>query len=143
MAVVQEIAAQVLELDPHPLPAIVLVIDAAFGLAVRVNALEGLHDQSQLRTHHPEQANHALLIGRCATQSSEADRGTKNSPRPFGPLRGTPQPFGRGRRRYDAVVRLERTEWQQGRLGVVLLQPLEVTLHRAPSAAEASRQSAR
>ena len=54
VAVVQEIAAGIFELDPNPLPALVLAIDAPGRFAVRVNGLKCFYNQSQVRTHHAE-----------------------------------------------------------------------------------------
>src|SRR5207245_244070 len=59
VAVVTEIAAHEFEFDAHAPPPILLVIDTPFGLAIRIHALDGFHNQVELRTQHAEQIDHA------------------------------------------------------------------------------------
>ncbi len=81
----KEIAAPILDLNPNPLPAIALAIDAAFGLATRKRHMNSLNEETQLVANHAEEAHYALLTGRSMSKSTEADRCTVLNSVEFGP----------------------------------------------------------
>src|SRR5205807_1367158 len=110
MAVLAEVAALELKLDAHVLPAMLLPIDAAFGLAVGVDGLDRLHDQAQLRTNHPEQIDYALLVDRCIAQTVEVERCTAHPACPFGSRRPARHDDRRGCRPYALVLRWDLSE---------------------------------
>jgi hypothetical protein len=64
MAVIAEVPATELELDPHTLPYV--PADRPLGLAVRKSSPYALHDEAEIECHHAEQEDHALLVDVCA-----------------------------------------------------------------------------
>ena len=64
MAMLFEIAAQVLELNPDSLPPLAVAADAPLRLAVRVCRVDRFDAEPDLVTDHTEEENYALLIDR-------------------------------------------------------------------------------
>ena len=76
MAVFAKLAAGEFELDPHPLPA--MVVYAAFRLAVRISRLDPFDNQAELRADHAEQVDDALFIDRFMLQTAEIEQGAEH-----------------------------------------------------------------
>lgn len=83
MLVCPVITAQKLELDPHPLPAV--LTNVAFGFTIRKSGLQSLHNEAQFVTDHAENINDALFVYWRVPQSTKVEGCPKHGTRlPYG-----------------------------------------------------------
>jgi hypothetical protein len=74
MAVIAEIAAAVLELDPHALPTVAVPIDAPLRFAVGKRSVNRLNEESQFVADHAEEIHDRLLVDWGVSKPTKADR---------------------------------------------------------------------